>query len=83
MKSFEYKTIKNSSPNSVGFTPKIGGHLDASWECFSIVQTEKNTWNYYYKRVKSRPTKNSDILLLVIAVEIGVALTTLIDFIGL
>ena len=83
MKSFEYKTIIDGSPHSVGTTPKPGGHLDSSWECFSITQTDKNEWVFSYKRVKSRPTKISEILLLVIAVELGVALATLSDFIVL
>jgi hypothetical protein len=83
MKSFEYKTIIAGSPHSVGTTPKPGGHLDSSWECFSITQRDKNEWVFSYKRVKSRPTKISEILLLVIAVELGVALATLSDFIVL
>jgi hypothetical protein len=83
MKSFEYKTITNSSPYGVGTTPKPGGHLDSSWECFSITQKDKYEWCFHYKRVKNRPIKTSEILLFVIAVELGVALATLSDFIVL
>ena len=83
MKSFEYKTITDGSPYCVGTTPKPGGYLDSSWECFCIVKKDKYEWIYYYKREKSWPIKNSEILLLIIAVELGIALATLSDFIVL
>jgi hypothetical protein len=81
MKSFEYKTIIDGSPYGVGTTPKPGGHLDSSWECFSVTQKDKYEWCFHYKRVKSGPTKTSEILLFFIAVELGVALAALSDFI--